>query len=109
MKNDSKNREQMIETLLNGVFSLDAEKQNELYEKCLAIHNKSLTERLGHQTAIYDVAFSEIYRYAKAQRAAGLDDSLLFMDIFTYGVIHGIRKERARRQRKPKPHGIMYP
>ena len=109
MKNDSKNREQIIETLLNGVFSLDEEKQNELYEKCLAIHNKSLTERLGHQTFICDMASFEIYRYAKAQRAAGLDDFLLFMDIFSYGVIHGIRKERARRQRKPEPYGIMYP
>lgn len=109
MKNDNLNREQTKETLLNIISKLDTEKQQLLYAECLRIHNRSLMERLGHQTCHCDLAAQELYNYVKAARAEKLDEFIILSDIFAYGVIHGIRKERARRAHRKVPAGILYP
>lgn len=110
MKNDNLNStEQQIEELLSIIGKLNSDNQKLLYDMCLKLHNKSLRERLGYSTVICDKASFELMNYIREERAAKRDELLLFLDVFAYGVIHGIRKERARRANREEPSGILYP
>ena len=107
MKNDNLNRTKK-EALMEVIGKLDGEDLQSFYEKCLRIHNKSLRERLGH-SAVIDKASFELLGYIREERAAKRDELLLLLDAFAYGVIYGIRKERARRANREEPSGILYP
>ena len=98
-------REQKTEYLVDLIMQL-AEREAERQQQ---EQHKQLRKRLGYSTVICDLAFFELMNYIKEERAAKHDELLLLIDAFGYGVIHGIRKERARRAKREEPSSILYP
>lgn len=87
-------REEITEKLIDTLMKLE-ELENRRAEK---EHNK-LRELLGPQW-IRDRELNPIFKYYQKEKEQNRDETLLFLDVFNYGRICGIRAERSRIKRK---------
>lgn len=88
----SMSREEITEKLIDNLMKLQ-----ELVKLDEEKEHDKLRKLLGHQV-IRDKELNPIWKYYQKEQAQNKDNTLLFLDIFNYGRICGIRAERARRK-----------